>query len=60
MLPVRTSAPIPKTMLALAMEEMKKIRVKQPVKAGDIIVKDFLVPGVNLTATRSVKNPGNL
>ncbi len=52
MIPVRTDNPIPKSRIFDAMEEIKKIRVKRPLNAGDIIVKDFLNLGVNLIATR--------
>ena len=52
MLPVRTSKPIPKTKISAAMEEIKRIRLKEPVKTGDIIIKDLLGTGVDLIATR--------
>ncbi len=54
MVPVRTDNPIPKSRLAEAMEEVKKIRLKSPVKSGSAIVENFLSPGVNLLATRDV------
>ncbi|MDP3730553.1 MAG: DUF1667 domain-containing protein [Candidatus Omnitrophota bacterium] len=53
MVPVRTDKPIPKGMLAAAMEEAKKIRLKSPVKSGSVIVEGFLGLGVNLFATHS-------
>ena len=52
MIPVRTDNPIPKSRIFEAMKEIKKIKVKRPLNAGDIIVKDFLSLGVNLIATR--------
>ncbi len=52
MIPVRTDRPIPKGDLFEAMEEIKKIRIKQTLRAGDIVVKDFLGLEVNLIATR--------
>lgn len=52
MIPVRTDKAIPKDRLMEAMSEIKKIRVDKPVQAGSVIVKDFLVSGVNLVATR--------
>ncbi|HOU37052.1 MAG TPA: DUF1667 domain-containing protein [Candidatus Omnitrophota bacterium] len=51
MLPVRTDKPIPKQALLQAMERIRKIRVKEPVRAGDVIAQDFF--GANLIATRS-------
>jgi len=52
MVPVRTSKPIPKSRLMEAMEEVKKIRLTKPVKSGAVVKKDFVVPGVDLLATR--------
>jgi CxxC motif-containing protein len=56
MLPVRTDGAIPKGKLFEAMEEVKKITVSKPVKAGDVLVPDFLGLGVKLIATRSLKS----
>jgi len=53
MIPVRTDKPIPKTKLVDSMNEIRKIRITQPVSAGDIIVTNFLGLGVNLIVTRS-------
>ena len=54
MVPVRTDKPIPKSKIMEAMGEIKKIRLKSPVKAGSVIVENFLGLGVNLLATRTV------
>lgn len=54
MAPVRTDKPIPKTKLAEAMVEVKKIRLNTPVKSGSIIIENFLGLGVNLLSTRNV------
>ena len=53
MVPVRTDKPIPKSRLAEAMEEVKKIRLKNPIKTDSVIVENFLNLGVNLLATRN-------
>ena len=52
MLPVRTSAPIPKTKLMEAMAEVKRLRLDRPVKVNEPIVKDILGLGVDLVSTR--------
>lgn len=52
MVPVRTDKPIPKGRLVEAMEEVKKIRLKEPVNTGSVIVENFLGLSVNLLATR--------
>ena len=55
MLPVKTSAPIPKGKMFEAMEQLNKITVSVPIKAGDVIVSDFVTNGINLVACRTVK-----
>lgn len=54
LVPVRTNKPIPKKDIFRAMEEIKKIRVKAPVKVGDVIFGDLAGLGVKLVATRTV------
>ena len=53
MVPVRTDKPIPKNKLSVAINEVKKIRLCNPVTSGDVIVKNFLGLDVNLIATRN-------
>ena len=57
MLSVRTDEPIPKKKISDAMAEIKKIRLRIPVQAGDIIAANFLGLGVNLIATREAEKP---
>jgi CxxC motif-containing protein len=52
MAPVRTDKPIPKAKLTMAMDEVKKIRLKKSVKPGDVVKADLLGLGVSLIATR--------
>ncbi|MBL7158454.1 MAG: DUF1667 domain-containing protein [Candidatus Omnitrophica bacterium] len=54
LLPVRTDKAIPKAKLMDAMRELKPVRVKKRVRAGDVIVKNFMNLEVNLIATRSI------
>ena len=56
LIPVKTSAPIPKGFLKDAMQEIAKIVVEAPVELGDIIVKDFMETGVDLIATRTLES----
>ena len=53
MVPVRTDKPIPKAKIMEAMDEIKKIRLKSPVKAGSVIKENFLGLNANLLATRN-------
>jgi len=52
MVAVRTDKPIPKSRMLEAMQEVKKIKLAYPVKAGDVIVEKFLGMKVNLIAAR--------
>lgn len=49
--PVKTSEPIPKTLLFKAMEAMDHITVALPVKMGDIVMKDLLGLKIDVVAT---------
>lgn len=53
-LPVRTSAPIPKALLMKAAEALREIELKVPVACGDVIVENFLDTGVNLVSAMSL------
>lgn len=53
LLPVRTDKPIPKGSLFDAMKIIKSVTVKAPVKIGDVLIADFIEPGINLIATKS-------
>jgi len=55
MLPVRTSAPIPKIKLMEAMAEVKRLRLDRPVAVNEPIVKNFMGLGVDLVSTRSAE-----
>lgn len=50
LLPIRSAAPVPKRLLIPCMEEMAKIVVSEPVKVGDVVVKDILGTGVDILA----------
>ncbi|MBU1087728.1 MAG: DUF1667 domain-containing protein [Candidatus Omnitrophica bacterium] len=54
MIPVKTNAPIPKSDIFKAMKEIKKLKIRKSVCAGDIIVRNFLgLKGINLVVARS-------
>jgi CxxC motif-containing protein len=58
MLPVRTDKPIPKSKLMEGMLQIKSLRVEKPVRAGEVLVNDFLGTGANLVATReAIRSP---
>ena len=50
----RTKGEIPKKMLLRAMQYVKRLEIKAPVKTGDVIVEDFLQTGVSLVAGEDI------
>ncbi|MDR2144535.1 MAG: DUF1667 domain-containing protein [Treponema sp.] len=56
--PVKSAAPIPKRLLLAAMDELRKLRVAAPVKAGQIVAPDICGTGVPVVATRTMNNTG--
>jgi len=55
-LPVITDREIPLDLCEKAMEEIRQLDVKAPIKVNDVIVADFLGTGANLVASRSMKH----
>ena len=51
--PVKTSAPIPMTMIFDCMREINAVTVDAPVKLGQVIIPDVLGTGVNIVATNN-------
>lgn len=49
--PVKTSAPIPKTMIFDCMKEINKVCVNAPVTIGQVIIADVLGTGADIVAT---------
>jgi len=52
LVPVRTNKPIPKARLLEAMAVIRGIKLDKPVKAGDVIVNNFLGLEADLIAAR--------
>lgn len=58
-LPVRTSAPIPKARVFDLMKLLKKTRITAPVRVGDVIIENILGLEVDIIATddlRAIRN----
>ena len=49
--PVKTSKPIPKTMIFDCMREINAVSVDAPVKLGQVIIADMLGTGADVVAT---------
>ena len=52
--PVMTSNPIPKGKIFDVMSEINKVRIKAPVKIGDVIIKNVLGLDSDIIATRNI------
>ena len=51
---VKSSQPIPKEKLFLVLKDIKKTKVKAPVKSGQIVVKNVANVGLDIIATKTV------
>ena len=56
MLPVRTPASIPKEKLEIAMQQIAEIKVDAPIELGEIVCQDIASTGINLIASRTIKD----
>ena len=50
-LPVRTREAIPKKKLFMAMNQLSEIRVKPPIRMGDVVISNLLDTGVDVIAS---------
>lgn len=57
-LPVISSDEIPKNKIFECVKELYKISVKPPIKLGQVIMENICGIGVNIVASRSIKNEG--
>ena len=54
-LPVKTSRPVPKSMIFRIMRELGRLSVQPPVSAGQTVLPDVLDTGVDIIATRKME-----
>ncbi len=54
LVPVRSEKPIPKERLKDTLKEIAKVKVKAPIKMGDILIENVLDLGVNIIASRDL------
>jgi CxxC motif-containing protein len=52
--PVKTSAPIPKGMIAAAMRELDHVKLTAPVTLGQVVVRDICGTGADFITTREM------
>jgi CxxC motif-containing protein len=54
-LPVKTLKPLPREHIAALLKEASRLRVSAPVARGQVLLADFQGTGVDLVATRTVR-----
>lgn len=55
LLPVKTSAPLPKDKIFAAMEIIRRTHTDAPIQVGDQIITDILHTGVDIIAARTIE-----
>lgn len=55
LVPIRSRDPVPKNMLFKCMEEIRRVALSGPVRAGDVVIADICGTGVDMVATGSVE-----
>ena len=53
-LSVKTSLPVPKSMIPQIMEAVSSVSVSAPVRLGDVIISNVLQTGSDIVATRNI------
>ena len=54
-LSVKTASPVPKSFIRQVMEALGELHLCAPVQAGTVILSDILGTGVDVSATRTVR-----
>lgn len=54
LIPVRSDKPIPKDKLKDSLKEIAKLKIKAPIKMGDILIKNILDLDINIVASRDL------
>lgn len=55
LVPVRTQGSIPKALMRACMDELSRVELAAPVRAGQVVIRDILGTGVDVVATRGVE-----
>lgn len=53
-LSVKTSSPVPRNLIGSVMKELSLVKVRTPVREGDVVLSDVLGTGVDIVVTRSI------
>jgi len=52
--PVKTAAPCPKEKISALLEDIYKVKINLPVKAGDIVIADWNGSKIDIVAARTL------
>jgi CxxC motif-containing protein len=52
-IPVKTASPCPREKIPSLLKDIYKLKIDIPVKAGDVIIKDWNGEGIDVVATRT-------
>ena len=56
LLSVKSSRPVPKDKIFDVLKEIKKVKIKAPVRIGKIIIKNVAETGIDIISTKSIKS----
>lgn len=59
-LPVRSKEPVSKSIVTELVKPVKEVKINAPVKKGDIIIENILGLGIDIIASRSVKDKSEI
>ncbi len=54
LVPVRSEKPVPKSVFFKILEELRKVKVKAPLKFHQVVLKNAMNTGVNIITTRAL------
>ena len=52
--PVKTSAPCPREKIPALLADIYNVKIKLPVKTGDLVIPDWNKSGIDIVVTRSI------
>jgi len=52
--PVKTVSPCPREKISALLDDIYKLKITLPVKAGDILIADWKGEGIDVAATRTI------
>jgi len=55
-IPVKTTSPCLREKIPALLDDIYKLKVYLPVKAGDVVIADWNGEGINVIATRTINN----